>query len=911
MSQQKNQTGQTIIKKNQLQKGSSDKQKKSSTNSLSQMVKDNVADAIRSVYKPEEHNNKKNNSKYIKEKYEIGATQSMIPIMDVVNGIIVTSERRYLGVIEVLPIDFNQEKPDSQIRKIAQYQRLFKNDVYKIGIKILNDTPNPKDLIEELENNFQGRPHSNIRKTLTEYERFLYETSNTDAVIKHYYITFEYDPIAGGGEKNAEKIIENMASIRNSIRGILDSCELLYVAPDRDMSERDQAIFENTNTLKYLYYFYNRRTSRAETFSERVNRIQSDFDKFNKKYDREKTYRFEDLVAPKNMAFLNRDSIFMDGIYYGYVGILGDNWPMMVEAGTWIDNYFAGLASAIDVDIICKRLPHNATKYSLKTMNKFTKSTVYEKRQKGDVEAYEKAMSKLNQNQILEKALNAGDEMYDAAIILTIKSSTKKNLHEMQKEVKKVLKDLDIESEIAFLDVEDYFQMTSPFMYFTAPYSRLKHEILASDLASTFCYTAFEVNDDNGFIIGKSQNGTVVKLNNFNNKRYSNGNMVVVGKSGGGKTFTLQLLAERMCLSGYRCFLILPKKADEYKLCCRSLDGEYIRLTPGSKDCVNIFQINPEATIDASKLADNIVISKESPMKKKIKSITSWLSLHLDQGLTAKENNVLDGIIQSVYIDKGITEDIKSIYKEDGSGTLKDMPVIKDLYDKIVEYNEEEYKKEPDRRRLINEDLLDALQVYINGSYSQLNGQTNINLSNRFIVFDINEDDIGEKMIAPMVYLAFDITYGAVRENKLSRDSIIMDEVWSVLQRKDCAGQIENAVRLVRGYSGATVIATQEIKDFLRDEEGVGRAILNNSEINLILGLKQEAADLIQKTLKISDKDKEEILQFKVGNGMFLLGGKDKIKIKIQASEREALLFRTDSDAHRIRAEMGIDKEFV
>ena len=92
--------------------------------------------------------------------------------------------------------------------------------------------------------------------------------------------------------------------------------------------------------------------------------------------------------------------------------------------------------------------------------------------------------------------------------------------------------------------------------------------------------------------------------------------MLIMGVAGAGKTFTEQLIGRRMFLNGTRCFFLIPKKGHEYLPGCESVDGTYIKLRPGSTDCINIMEIRPEGEIDRSVLNDDAIVSNDNLLAK-------------------------------------------------------------------------------------------------------------------------------------------------------------------------------------------------------------------------------------------------------------------------------------------------------
>ena len=248
--------------------------------------------------------------------------------------------------------------------------------------------------------------------------------------------------------------------------------------------------------------------------------------------------------------------------------------------------------------------------------------------------------------------------------------------------------------------------------------------------------------------------------------------------------------------------------------------------------------------------------------------------------MTTKEYNALNSGLVSIYESYGITEFNDSIFADKRTGTLKRMPIIEDLYKYCC-------------RTEALEEVKEALETFVHGNCANMNGPTNVNLNKEYVVFDVNEDLIGAKLLPSFLFLAFDYVYTEIKTKSKSRDNVFLDEVWKMLKTPSCAEQVQNMVKLVRGYGGATIMATQEIADFINAPGGFGRSVLNNSEITLILNMKEDELKLVSESLKLTNEDRRKILAYERGNGMLIANG-NKISVMLEPSSLEYKTFTTD-----------------
>ena len=433
------------------------------------------------------------------------------------------------------------------------------------------------------------------------------------------------------------------------------------------------------------------------------------------------------------------------------------------------------------------------------------------------------------------------------------------------------------------LCAEQYFLMMLPFLHITKPFSRLKHNTLSSKMATMYPFVLYELFDKNGAVIGLNmENSTLCCADNFNTSRYPNGNMLITGSSGSGKTFTQQVFAQGLFLNGIKCRFIIPKKGYEYKGGCDLLNGEYAKLGPGEKMVVNPYAIRPEGEIDLSKVnTDDTVLERGTSLRaRKCNFIISWMNLQLDQPMSKALRQKTIQYLNDMYDSFGITADNDSIYQNKAQRILKVMPVASDFQRLIV--------NDPEMAEIAS-----ANDEYITGSFANMNAQTNVNLNNPYIIFDVDEDDIGTDLAPAFQYLAFDCVYNDARANAAVKKAIFLDEIWKMLKDANSAAQIENAIRIVRGYGACVIEATQQLNECINSPGGFGKAIIGNSELKILLGMQEQDAEIAQSVLRLTDDEVDKIIHFKRGQGM-MVSRNDKLEIQIMASDRQKHAYSTD-----------------
>ena len=365
----------------------------------------------------------------------------------------------------------------------------------------------------------------------------------------------------------------------------------------------------------------------------------------------------------------------------------------------------------------------------------------------------------------------------------------------------------------------------------------------------------------------------------FNTQKFKNANAVILGTPGAGKTFLEQLLGRRMRLSNpeTKIMYILPVKGYEYYRGCNDIGGSFIKVSPGSKNCINIMEIRVVDDVDTS-LIDGDMGFKEILLSAKIRQVINFIRLLLGNEILSKiEEAMLDNVLTAIYNSYGITMDNDSIWEDKKNHKLKKMPIIQDLYDAAV--------ATPELSRITY-----VLQQFVTGSCSNMNGQTNVDFSNNYIVFDLS--DTGESLMPAFMYAVTEWAVAIIKENRLVNGALFVDEAWKCLIEEHSAKNLLECAKILRGYSGSIIFATQNVQDFFSYGDYC-KAILGNVKLKFILQLEDGEADFIQSMLKLSNSERNAITRFERGQGM-LIANNDKISLQIMATQEEIDAFTTD-----------------
>jgi len=464
--------------------------------------------------------------------------------------------------------------------------------------------------------------------------------------------------------------------------------------------------------------------------------------------------------------------------------------------------------------------------------------------------------AKLDDAKMLQEQLVKGAErFFEFAFYITIPATSVEALNSITKRVESTLGSILIVAKHAALDHERGFLSTAPFGRDKLSITR---NMDTTSLATTFPFTTAELSSDDGILYGiNSQNDSFIIFDRFS---LENSNMTVFATSGAGKSFFVKLESLRSLMFGTEMIVIDPE--NEYKNLCEAVGGEYISFSFSSPSKINPF--------DLSQIREE----GENQLGLKILSLHSLFKIIMGQ-MTASQEALLDKALINAYRAKGITPDPDTQDLEP--------PLIEDLYKALIGMETADAL-----------DLAARIEKYVKGSYRGIfDQQTNIDIKNPFTVFSVRDIEDSLRPIAMFVIL--DFIWTKIRRDVKKR-LLVVDEAWHMMRYEDTAQFLWSIVKRARKYYLGLTTITQDVEDFLAQD--IGKAVVTNSAMRLLLKQSPAAIDKIAETFYLSQGEKQLLLAANVGEGI-LFAGPHHAPIKIVASDEEYKLITTNpQDLH-------------
>lgn len=784
-----------------------------------------------------------------------------LPVDKIKNGIIYTTDGRYVKIIEVLPINFALRSPPEQRSILASFLGYLKIAPDKLQFKVVSKKAEVEGYVRKIRSELEQEMDPHCRMLQEDYMRLIKSLGTKEGITRRFFLVFEYS-VPGSRDPTDKEIFQYLNNLAWNARKYLSSCGNLVVAPEN----------ESRFTVEILYQILNRRTSVSHPLSDRIREAADWYMRENGK-DSLARMPAAELIAPKELDFKHAGYVVADGVYHAYLFIPSHKYRPRVTAG-WM-SLLINAGEGIDMDLFAYRQDKKKSMDRIGREIRLNRSKIKDTYDTN--RDYDDLSESIRSGYYLKNGLAGNEDFYYICILITVTAGSVKELDWRIKELNKLLVSQDISLMSCTFQEEEAFLSALPFLNLDKSiYQRAKRNVLTSGLVSCYPFISYEMSDKDGILMGVNRlNSSLVIIDIFNTAIYKNANIAILGTSGAGKTFTMQLMALRMRRKNIRVFLIAPDKGHEFARAAQNIGGAYIRLSPGSPDGINVMEIRGSKS-GANDLLDGQV-EMLSELALKIQSLHIFFSI-LVPDMTYEEKQLLDAALMETYRRKGITHDNKSLWDKNKPGRYKEMPVLGDLHDVLL--------ARPETRRMAN-----ILSRLVDGSASFFNRQTSADTGNKYVVLDISELS-GDLTLG--MFVALDYVWTEVKRDRTQQKAIFIDEVWKLLLNEKTAEYVLEIFKTIRGYGGGAVCATQDLVDFFALLGGkYGKGILSNCKMKIVLNLESREAERIREELELSEAETQAVQKFDRGNGL-ICANSNNLLVDFRASDLERDLITTD-----------------
>ena len=823
-------------------------------------------------------------------------TQSFINIRDVSDGVIITTDDRYIRIIEIIPTNFFNKDALEQERIVYQFAQYLSHAPRTMQIKVMSVPETAEDYLKILLS-YKNLPNA-TKETRDMVDDLAKEIKDTVEIYKltgnRFFVIYEFEEFQMAPDFDYVRKV--LLGHEFSLAECMLKCGCKVVSPRLTDNK-----YINTVLYEYILMHFDRLAPDFETHAFKI--YEEILERNPLKKD---SLTIEDYLSPKEIAFYDRSFCEVNGKYVSYHYI--SDYRHYVTAG-WL-NPLLGSSYDVDVDIFFVREDRTTAKKIVR------KSVDMQEMVMENLSANTSVVQESRQNMqdallLREKMYNESADMYYLSILVTISADTLDALDDKIREVYNLMESKDMPLLPLDLRQEEGFRSTLPFVRLDKDILRISaRNILCGELASVFPFNEPSIFDEGGIFIGKNKAGRFCAINNFDTSKYDKPHMMIIGSTGSGKTYGSQLLLGRSRMAGAKCFAIAPIKGEEYRRFCENMGGQFIKFTTDGENHVNIFDIRiPDDAENATVLntADSGYLGQKSYLSRKLIVVSAYFEILMPY-LKPVQRSLLNVAIVDAYKAKGITLDNNSIKNADG--TYKEMPIISDVCIALKQMLEPQddtddrsmfraTMPEPhENKREVNE-LLGIMQQFITGTYSFLNRHTNIkDLDNDYTVFDISDlDSSGDKIVGAMMFTIINHIMNLMTEDITQRKIVLIDELWKLVGEGSgqTAAFVKELYKIIRAYNGCVITASQDIQDWhSKDNESVLNTIINNSQFQVLLKMQQHTLGIVSDKLYLNAETRNQISMFSRRGDAMLICENNAFEIRFDGTPTEHMAITTD-----------------
>ena len=494
--------------------------------------------------------------------------------------------------------------------------------------------------------------------------------------------------------------------------------------------------------------------------------------------------------------------------------------------------------------------------------------------------------------QLLALLKNDNENLYKVTIHIALYNRTKEKKKDLKKRILRVLSEQGFELSDNFCNQNRAMIAMNPSI--VEPMTEFQRAIHSNSIAAVFPFVLSTIMEKGGVTIGQGKGFPVIVDFFVRNDERVNSNMVIMGKSGSGKSYSTKTLLTHLATENCKIFILDPE--NEYDIISENLGGKLIDVGTASHGRINPFHVI--TTLDA----DEDTEGAGNAFSVHLQFLEQFYREILP-GIDAHALEMLNNLTVELYAKKGITWE--SNFSEIKA---EDYPIFDDLYQLILaELETATVQYDIENLRV----LKNFISKFASGGRNAnlWNGPSTLSVKENFCVFNFqsllaNKNGViaNAQMLLVLKWLDNEIIKN--RDFNLKYETnrkiiVVIDEAHVFIDPKypialDFMYQL---AKRIRKYNGMQIIITQNIKDFVGSQEIIRKstAIINACQYSFIFALAPNDMDdlctLYSKAGNINKTEQDQIINNPRGNAFIITGPQSRTSIEIIASERVASLF--------------------
>ena len=455
------------------------------------------------------------------------------------------------------------------------------------------------------------------------------------------------------------------------------------------------------------------------------------------------------------------------------------------------------------------------------------------------------------------------EKFFRFGLYVTLWADSLDELNYVQHKIETMFGQLMIFSKVATSQQEQGMNTTMPM---ATDQLQIRRNMNTSAISTSFPFTSADLTQERGILYGVNMHNQGLVI--FDRFTLENANLVVFAKSGAGKSFAVKLEAIRSMMMGTEIVIIDPE--NEYQKLSDAVGGSYVRLSLNSDVRINPFDL--PKVIDSEDASDALranLVTLHGLFRLMLGGTQIGPNGQPISSLSANEEADLDQALIDTYARAGITSDPLTHQSTP--------PTIINLYDTLAHMGGS------------GPQLAQRLRKYATGTFAGIfSQQSNIDINNQMVVFNIR--DLEDELRPVAMYIVLNHIWNIVRA-KQKRRILIVDEAWQLMKYDDSANFLFSLAKRARKYYLGLTTITQDVEDFMSNK--MGRAIVMNSSMQLLLKQSAAAVDVLSDVFKLTEEERKRLSSFPIGHGLFF-AGQNHVHIQVVASDTETSLISTN-----------------
>lgn len=580
-----------------------------------------------------------------------------------------------------------------------------------------------------------------------------------------------------------------------------------------------------------------------------------------------------DFIAPSSVEF--NSSYFQIGTRFARTYYVF-GYPRQIHTG-WLSS-FVNIDEVVDLSLFIYPVESQAVLESLRKKVSQLEAGLQIDAEKGRVRDPAKQAAILDAEELRDKLQVGEEKFFRFGMYFTVYGNSLDELDFVSHKIESMLGQQLVFSKPASAQQEQGLNSTIPQF---VDQLQIRRNMNTGAIGTSFPFTSADLSDDHGILYGINMHNSGLVI--FDRFSLENGNSVVFAKSGAGKSFFVKLEALRSLMLGTEVFIIDPE--NEYERMSEAVGGAYVKLSLNSPTRINPFDL--PLVVDAEE-ADNALRSNLITLHGLLRLMMGGAQAQMAAGqsgvivpaLNPVEEADLDAALLETYAKAGITNDPLTHNSTP--------PTINDLYDTLLHMGG------------TGPQLAQRLRKYTTGTFSGIfSQQSNVDINNPFVVFNIR--DLEDELRPVAMYIVLNYIWNKTKSDK-KRRILVIDEAWQLMKYDDSANFMFSLAKRARKYNLGITTISQDVEDFMSSR--LGRAIVANASMQVLLKQSVSAVDVLTDVFKLTSEEKKRLSQFPVGQGLFF-AGQSHVHIQVAASPTETSLITTNPEQIKLLEDQG------